>query len=1100
MTSLDLLSVIKASQSISREIHLPAVQETLMRIVLEHAGAQRGFLLLIEGESLAIHAHAEIAGEETRVSVMPALPVPTATLPMSILSYVRRTGESVVLADAATEGIYTADEYIARQKPRSVLCLPIVRQAHLIGILYLENNLIAGVFTLNTLTVLELLASQAAISLDNARLYTDLQQENAGRRRLEEARRASEEQTRLIVDSAYDAFIAMDASGLITDWNQQAEAIFGWSREEAMGQSLAETIIPAQHREAYRWGLERFLATGKGPLLNRRIEATALHRDGHEFPVELTITPIRWRDSFIFSAFVHDITERKQAGEAAKESEERLRLTFEAARIGTGELNLQTNQITLSDAMQRVVGLAPGTVNLSFEEWVELVHPEDRANVRQAVENSIVDGNPDIVLDFRIVWPDGSVHWVTTRAKTFYDEAGRATRIIGAIMDITERKQAEDALRKAHEEYAALVNSIDGIVWQADARTFIFNFVSQQAERLLGYPIERWLTEPTFWKDHIHPDDQAWAVDFCVKATGEKRPHDFEYRMLAADGRVVWLRDIVTVVVEEDQAIRLQGVMVDITEQKRAEEATKESEERLRLTFEAAKIGTGELDLQTNQVTFSNPLLRVLGLTPDTVNPTLDGYIERVHPEDRARVQQAVEETIAGQSDIAVDYRIVWPDGSVHWVTSRTKAFYDGAGRATRIIGAIMDITERKQAEEKLRQSESHLAEAQRLAHIGSWSRDEHANTVTWSDELYRMYGVRPSEFDHTYEAVTAFTHPEDRDMFEGSVETALKTREPFTFYYRMIRPDGEERVIHVRGAVEIDEHGNPTRVYGAAQDVTELKRAEEELLKHREHLEELVKERTAELAVAKAEAEEAGRLKSAFLATMSHELRTPLNSIIGFTGIMLQGLAGPLNEEQQKQLTMIKSSARHLLNLINEVLDLSKIESGQVELRLESFDMRTLIDKTVQTLVPLAEKKQLQLITDVAPEVDQVISDRRRVEQILINLVNNAIKFTEQGQVRIECRAGDRRLLTSVVDTGIGIKPEDMPKLFTSFQQLDGTLARKHEGTGLGLAICKKLVALLGGEIWAESAWEGGSKFTFVLPLNGEEQDHAAADSDHRG
>jgi PAS domain S-box-containing protein len=457
--------------------------------------------------------------------------------------------------------------------------------------------------------------------------------------------------------------------------------------------------------------------------------------------------------------------------------------------------------------------------------------------------------------------------------------------------------------------------------------------------------------------------------------------------------------------------------------------------------------------------------------------------------------------------------------------------------------------------------------------------------------------------------------------MFERNVETALKTHEPFTFYYHIIRPDGEERVIHARGVVKTDEHGNPTRVYGAAQDVTEIKRAEDEirkqkellqtifdnvpttlsvvdenghlslvnpewertfgwtvkeldernldivaemgpdlaerqriqkllaagtgewndfkirtrdgrildvwgavvrifdgtsigiaqditerkqaeveLLKHREHLEELVKERTAELAVAKDKAEEAGQLKSTFLATMSHELRTPLNSIIGFTGIMLQGLAGPLNDEQQKQLTMVKNSARHLLNLINDVLDLSKIEAGQVELRLESLDMRALIDKTVQTLAPLAEKKQLQLIADVAPEVDQVISDRRRVEQILINLVNNAIKFTEQGQVRIECRADDGRLLTSVVDTGIGIKPEDLPKLFTSFQQLDGTLARKHEGTGLGLAICKKLVGLLGGEIWAESAWEGGSIFTFVLPLNREEKEHAAADSDHRG
>jgi len=275
-----------------------------------------------------------------------------------------------------------------------------------------------------------------------------------------------------------------------------------------------------------------------------------------------------------------------------------------------------------------------------------------------------------------------------------------------------------------------------------------------------------------------------------------------------------------------------------------------------------------------------------------------------------------------------------------------------------------------------------------------------------------------------------------------------------------------------------------------------ERKWAEEELRKHHEHLEELVNERTAELAIAKDKAEEADRLKSAFLATMSHELRTPLNSIIGFTGILLQGMVGPLNDEQELQLGMVKSSARHLLNLINEILDLSKIEARQVELRMEPFDLRALIDKTVQTLAPLAEKKQLKLIADVAPEIGRVINDQRRVEQILINLLSNAIKFTEQGQVRIECQARDGWLLASVIDTGIGIKPEDMTKLFTTFRQIDSTLARQHEGTGLGLAICQKLASLLGGEIRVESTWEVGSNFTFALPRGGDEK----ADINHRG
>jgi PAS domain S-box-containing protein len=274
------------------------------------------------------------------------------------------------------------------------------------------------------------------------------------------------------------------------------------------------------------------------------------------------------------------------------------------------------------------------------------------------------------------------------------------------------------------------------------------------------------------------------------------------------------------------------------------------------------------------------------------------------------------------------------------------------------------------------------------------------------------------------------------------------------------------------------------------ARDITErmqteaqVRRLHEELRQHAAELEQRVSERTAQLEVAKSRAEAADRVKSAFLATMSHELRTPLNSIIGFTGILLQKLPGPLNAEQEKQLGFVRSASRHLLSLISDVLDISKVEAGELHLARERVDLRGLLERLGTSFALEAQRRNLAFALDMGQDEAILMGDARRVEQVINNLLSNALKFTPRGSIVLTCRQEGACLVIAVTDTGVGIRAEDMEKLFKPFSQLDTGLPTLKDGTGLGLAISRHLVESMGGKITAASEWGKGSRFTFTLP-----------------
>jgi len=394
------------------------------------------------------------------------------------------------------------------------------------------------------------------------------------------------------------------------------------------------------------------------------------------------------------------------------------------------------------------------------------------------------------------------------------------------------------------------------------------------------------------------------------------------------------------------------------------------------------------------------------------------------------------------------------------------------------------DIVERLDAEDALRQSEEKYRSIFENSIMGIFRTTPDGHYISANPAGVKMYGYKSEE--EMMQSVTdlahqIYVHHEDRKRFKELLENNGFVE---GFEAEHYTKDGSKIWASMNARVIRDTSGNMLYYETTSEDITERKRAEEELDKYRLHLEDIVRVRTQELEKAKEAAEGADRLKSAFLATMSHELRTPLNSIIGFTGILLQGLVGQLNEEQKKQLNMVRTSANHLLSLINDVLDISKIEAGQFKVDNEPFDLPASIRKVEQTVRPLAEKKGLDLTINIAPDVGMITSDMRRVEQVLLNLLSNAIKFTEQGRVTVTCSTDSGTIIIRVMDTGIGIRNEDIDKVFKPFLQIDSGLARKYEGTGLGLSICKKLVQLMGGDVWVESVWKEGSTFSFSLPV----------------
>jgi PAS domain S-box-containing protein len=551
------------------------------------------------------------------------------------------------------------------------------------------------------------------------------------------------------------------------------------------------------------------------------------------------------------------------------------------------------------------------------------------------------------------------------------------------------------------------------------------------------------------------------------------------------------------------------------------------SEARYNFALEMGQTGAWDLNLIDHTAHRSLIHDRIFGYETLLPNWTYEMFLEHILPEDRQEVNRRFTEATASQTDWSFECRIRRVDGEIRWIWAVGGHERNSEGKSVRMSGIVQDITDRKLAEEALHDVLLKQNEAVRAANVGLWEWDLVNNKVRYSAEWKKQIGYEDHEIGDEFKEWENHVHPDDLgptlEKIKASIDGRHKNHQT---EFRFRHKDGSYRWILAQASIIQDKSGVPVKMVGSHIDITERKLVEIELEKHKKNLEKLVRERTGELEDAQKaltnivedlneksiKLEEANirlreldRLKSMFIASMSHELRTPLNSIIGFSSILLNEWVGPLTPEQKENIGIVLRSGKHLLALINDVIDISKIEADKIEIFVEEFDLFGLLSEAVSTHSKDILNKGIELKVENMHLMMQ--TDRRRLLQCILNLMSNAAKFTEKGSITMQARivnseqyavnskkelfTDDYLLITdagfveiSVNDTGIGIREEDLPKLFLPFVRIDSPLKATVSGTGLGLYLTKKLVnQVLKGEVWVESRFGEGSTFRIVIP-----------------
>jgi len=834
--------------------------------------------------------------------------------------------------------------------------------------------------------------------------------------------------------------------------NDAAVARYGYTRDEFLKLRLTD-IRPAEDLRA----LADNLAHAR-PVLEESGPWRHLLKDGRIINVEITSHLMEWGGRRAALVVAQDITVRKRAEEALQESQTRLAAIFDSVQTGIFVIDPGVHRIVDANpvALQLVGASRNCVVGSTCHKFI---CPAEEGgcpvtDLRQTVDNSE-----------RVLLTATGERRAVIKTVVPVLIAGRR-HLLESFVDITARKRTEEALQQSETKYRSIVLNIPEVVWSADSQGHCV-FITPNLEKLTGHTVEEALRGGfRFFLESIHPDDACRVQESFAALFRAGQPYDVEFRFRCKDGEWIWMHDRAVGTFEKDGVRYAHGLLSDITERKRSENALQESEERFRSLVENATVGIYRTTPE-GRILMANPtMVRMLGYErfEDLAARNLEeeGF-EPSYP------RKAYCELMDRDGEVR-SLEVAWTkrDGSVIFARESARAIRGNDGGVLYYDGIVEDITERKRVQEALQESEERFRQLAENVEEVFWLLDPQVTKVLYVSPAYEKVWGRSCESLYTDpRSLLEGIHPEDRPRIAASLE--LPRRDRSEWEYRLVQPDGSVRWVWDRAFPIRDGAGRVVRIAELVQDITERKQVEEAMQKAMEA------------------SEEANRAKSEFLANMSHELRTPMNAVIGMTVL---ALSTDLNPEQRRYLEHVESSAGSLLAMIDAILDFSKIEARQFELQLNPFSLRDMVDEVLRPLSIEAYRKGLEIAYGVSPAIPSTLrGDLARLKQILTNLVGNAVKFSERGEVVVRaqmesCEENAVWVQFTVADTGVGIPTDKLNFIFEAFTQVDGSMTRRFEGTGLGLAICSELVRMMGGRIWVESQLGKGSTFHFTVRL----------------